>query len=612
MFLAGVMPLGAQINQSRLAEAEASSDPDNIVVVVTANRTSIAEDRAAASVTVIDRATIERQQIRTLTDALRQVPGLALAQSGTPGQVTGFFMRGTVTRHTPVLINGVPLPYDASGDFNIARYGLDNVERIEVVRGPMSSLYGGPALGGVINIITRSGAGVSAHSGSVSFEAGSFQTFRESIQARGSEGPFDYSVEASRLDSDFQRDNNETRLSNLNSSLGWTFLPHLRLDVGFLYNLLDTGSPNTVVTPDPAANLLQETWQVAPRLVWETTDWWEQSLTFRHAQQRQMPARFTGFFAFNGKRQVDTDFVEYQSTFRPLENFTFVAGTNFEDIRYSRRNNALGGAEDQRGNRTNTSLFVGGYWEPLADWLLSANFRQDLTTDYGNSATWRVGSSYVLPQTQTVVHASYGTAFSPPSVLNVLQNPAVRSERSQGWEAGLRQSLWEDRIMLSWTWFENRIEDLISFPPPAFLPTNVQEARAQGFETGVQIRPVDQWTLSANYTYTHQKNLNTQTRTVRIPRHALNLSTDWEPIPGLVFTAGANWVADREDFLNVPPFNQPDLEDYFIVRLAASWQIHRHVRLLARMENVFDEQYEEVRDYPALDRAIYGGFEISF
>src|SRR4029450_4018595 len=153
-------------------------------VVVTATKTVTETWRTASSVTVIDRKQIEEKQFKLLPEALRTVPGLTIADRGTPGSVAGTFVRGTNSDQTLVIIDGRPIPMTLAGLYNIETLGLDNVERIEVLRGPAASLYGGKTIGGVINIITRSGRGLKPE-GEIWWEGGSFDTFREGIGTRG-------------------------------------------------------------------------------------------------------------------------------------------------------------------------------------------------------------------------------------------------------------------------------------------------------------------------------------------------------------------------------------------------------------------------------------------
>ena len=181
-------------------------------IVVTATRLPIPEEDSPASISVITAEDFQEKQTRRAADALRQVPGISVAQTGAPGQLTSVFTRGLRSEHTQVLLDGIPINQGLAGLFNFADLTLDNIDRIEVVRGPQSTLYGPRALAGVIQLFTRRGHG--APTGDVFAEGGSFGTFRESFSSSGSWKEFDYSIGVSRLDTDNDRPNNQYRLSN--------------------------------------------------------------------------------------------------------------------------------------------------------------------------------------------------------------------------------------------------------------------------------------------------------------------------------------------------------------------------------------------------------------
>src|SRR5205809_2629886 len=149
---------------------------------------------------------MEQKQIERVSDALREVPGLSVVQTGTAGQLTSVFMRGLRSEHTQVLLDGVPINQGLQGAFNFAYLVTDDIDRIEVVRGPQSTLYGPRALAGVIQIFTKQGEGKPGFT--FSSEGGSYDTFRESIESDGKLGEFDYSIGASRVDTDNARPNN--------------------------------------------------------------------------------------------------------------------------------------------------------------------------------------------------------------------------------------------------------------------------------------------------------------------------------------------------------------------------------------------------------------------
>src|SRR2546429_5514772 len=176
--------------------AEAEVEP----VVGSATRFDIPLDQSPASASVISSEELEQKQIQRVSDALREVPGLSVVQTGVPGQLTSVFTRGLRSEHTQVLLDGIPINQGLQGAFNFADLAIDDIDRIEVVRGPQSTIYGPRALAGVIQIFTKQGSGTPE--AQASFEAGSYDTFRESLSSSDKIGPIDYSLGASRLDTD--------------------------------------------------------------------------------------------------------------------------------------------------------------------------------------------------------------------------------------------------------------------------------------------------------------------------------------------------------------------------------------------------------------------------
>ncbi len=238
--------------------------PQTQELVVSATRVPIPEEETPASVSVITAEDLEQKQIKRVADALREIPGLSVVQSGAPGQLTSVFNRGLKSEHTQVLLDGIPINQGLAGLFNFADLTTDNIDRIEVVRGPQSTLYGPRGLAGVIQIFTKEGSG--PPSGSISAEAGSYGTFRESLQTSGSWQQFDYSLGASRLDTDNARPNNQYRNTSAIANLGWSPNDQLRLSLLSTYSLSDAGNPNTIFTPKRFDNFLTERWLLAPHL----------------------------------------------------------------------------------------------------------------------------------------------------------------------------------------------------------------------------------------------------------------------------------------------------------------------------------------------------------
>src|SRR6266513_122209 len=242
-------------------------------VVVTATRFDIPLDLSPASVSVIDSEDFEQKQIERVSDALRELPGLSVVQTGVPGQLTSVFTRGLRSEHTQVLLDGIPSNQCLQGAFNFADLTIDDIDRIEVVRGPQSTLYGPRALAGVIQIFTKQGEGTPTIM--LSGEGGSYDTFREWLESEGKIDQFDYSIGASRIDTDNARPNNQYRNSAAIANVGWSPNEQLRIGSLFTYSLSDTGNPNTIFDPKPLDNFLTERWLIAPHIDLRISDWWE-------------------------------------------------------------------------------------------------------------------------------------------------------------------------------------------------------------------------------------------------------------------------------------------------------------------------------------------------
>ncbi|MBE7496172.1 MAG: TonB-dependent receptor [Verrucomicrobiaceae bacterium] len=608
--------------------------------VVTATKTETERWRTASSVTVIDRKKIEQDQLQLLPDALRQVPGLNIADRGTTGMVAGVFLRGTNSDQTLVVLDGRPIPANLAGLYNIETMALDNVERIEVLRGPAASIYGGRTLGGVINIITRGGKGLKKPEFGAFFEAGSFGTFREGASTRGEAGIMDWSLEYSRLDSDGYRINSQVQMDNTSGRLGFQLADTLRLDIDFRYYNADLGVPGDITTHAPANpffpsdnsddHLLTEFWSVSPRLVWETTPWWTQSLTYQFGSFRQVATDFTPGYGLNNRITSRTHFWEYQSVFRPVDRWTITAGAWVQDNGYSRYNNdglfepVFGFFTNPGANsydvdqaETNWALFLQSQAEILPGWNVIGGVRHDSYSDFEDATTWRAGTSWRLPWTQTVLHANYGTAFAPASPQNreaaLFGNPLfVRPERSRGFEIGIEQPFAKNTASIGLTWFRNSIRNFIEFDP--FVPPfgalqQIDRVRTEGLEALFNWSPSDRFGLSVNYTYLEADNVSDLRRLVRRPRHSFSSDVWARPCERLRIGLGALYAIDREDGFGAA---QRDVEDYLRLRLTASLALTKNVELFARVENLLGERYSEVLNFPSMRTGAYAGFRLRF
>lgn len=606
------------------APVDAGAQPE---VVVTATRTPEPADATGASVTVVTRQQIAEHQYQTVADALQQVPGMAVPLSGTPGQTAGVFTRGLNTNQTLVMVNGHRLPQGSDGAFDLTNLALDNVERIEVVRGPLSAVQGGNASGGVVNIITRDGRGLEKPEYSASFESGSYNTFHEAVTAVGAKGPFDYSVGASLLDTSWQRHNNDYERGNVDATLGYQAAKDVRLSLGAFYHSAFTQDPGSLTSPSNTNWELHETWELNPTVEWKTTEDWTQTFSYLRSQQRLQSDSSFGYT----RSQANNDQANYDTSYALLDNLKFNGGGEFSDQNFWLYENKSG-TRTYDNDLTNTAGYVGLDWEPLKDWHIVPTGRVDHYSDYGTDLNGRIASSYRVPKARTLLHASYGTSTTPPGEQNFqsfsgfqIPNPNLKPEQTQGFDAGVEQPFFDGKWTVGATYFQNNVRNLIYAvtDPSTFIsnPQNVDQARTQGVELTSAWHPIAQLDINAGYTYLDAENLapiqdfNAVTipaggRLIRRPRNTTTFSVTGRPAKGLSLTLEGNWFVDSEDFdANGVPAHIPD---YFIARAAATWQVQEHVQLFGRIENAFNEKYQQVSGYPSPDQAFYGGVKLTY
>jgi len=601
---------------TRLISADGDQLPEAEPVVVSATRFDIPLDQSPASVSVIDSQDIENKQIVRAAEALREVPGVNVVQTGTAGQLTSVFMRGLPSQDMQVLLDGIPINQGLAGQFDFANLTTDNFDRIEVARGPQSTIYGPRALAGVVQIFTKQGAGPPGVT--VSSEGGTYGTFREALESDGKVGIFDYSIGASRLDTDNARPNNQYRNSDVIADLGLTPDPHLRLGSLFWYSSSDTGNPNSIFNPKPFDNFLTERWLIGPHLDWRPTDWWEQRIIFDYDHERQVNNPNQDGFVGPTRALFRQTQLDYQNNIRPVSWLTLTDGFFFSHV--------LAGQE--RPFVLFGPKFISDETEEIAGFLQAAlnidNFvlvaggRIDNFNQFGNVWTYRVASSYKIVKTDTTLHASVATGFSPPSSQDKIfgMNFGLNPEKDFGYDAGIEQRLWERRVVVGATYFHNDLSNIIGFNGQ-FRTLNLGAAETQGVETELRAMPIPDLDLRASYTYLEAEktdNANiTQPQGSRLPRRPRNevyVSGSYLWCKRFRTTIEAKFVNAREELnFGGPNF---DIEDYSFLNVAAEYEINPYMSIFGRIDNLTGEHYSEVFGFPALGTACYGGMKLRF
>ena len=622
------------------------------IVVTAATRNAQPVDTTATTTTVLTHQDLDDNKYASVTDALQSVPGLAVVTSGMQGAETSVFIHGLDSNQTLVTVDGRRQAVGLSGaDDNLTNLTLDNVDQIEVVRTPVSSAQGGSAMGGVINLVTLSGKGLTTPEGSVSEEAGSFNTFKENAQSRGAVGNFDYAISATRQDSiypalspgfapfdspGFTGQADQYRDTSYRGNFGYQITPDIYVDLHSAYSNAYTSSPGIFLFPDPTASLDIEDWNLSPEIVANVTDFYTTKLYYTRDQQRQ--ADNDPFLANElvtdgsspqgaiTRLQINTDSVDWQNNFQIAHNWSVTAGIQGDNRNYYENDNVLG-YQTLNGHDNNLGGYISSQWQPLPGLNLLNSGRYDSCSQFGGSFSWRQAASYRVDPTQTLLHASVSSAYTPPSIQDLyvynagspffgpfLPNPNLTPETDLGWEAGVEQPFWDDRVTPSVTYFHNDVSNAIEnvqLPSGAFINENLNHVTTDGVEVGLQVKPWTTVKLQANYTYLDAVNDSTQMRLVRRPRNSLDFTGTWNPIAPLTLTMGGNWVMGRQD-LDAVTGAQEDAPDYFLLRASATYRINDHVSIWVRGENLTDINYQPALGYLAPSIAAYGGIKVSF
>jgi vitamin B12 transporter len=607
----------AVTSRSTDQEATAESEP----IVVSATRFDIPLDQSPASVSVITSEDLDQKQVERVVDALREVPGLSVVQTGTAGQLTSVFTRGLRSEHTQVLLDGIPINQGLQGAFNFADLTTDDIDRIEIVRGPQSTLYGPRALAGVIQIFTKQGSGPPGVTASA--EGGSYDTFRERAQSDGKIENFDYSIGASRLDTDNARPNNQYRNSAVIVNVGWSPNEQLRIGNLFTYSLSDIGLPNTIFDPRPIDNFLTERWLIGPHIDWKATGWWEHKLIFSYDHERQLNDPNQDGFLGATRALFERTQVDYQNDLRPVPWVTLTSGFFYSRVNAGQERpfvlQIFGPQPTFVSDHTEeTAGFLQATVAPIDNLIFVAGGRFDHFNQFGDVWTYRFAGSYKLDKTDTTLHASVATGFSPPSSQDKIfgNNFGLKPERDLGWDIGVEQRFWNGRVAVGATYFHNDLSNLIGFNK-LFETLNLGAARTQGLEAELRAQPIVDLIFTASYTYldaekTSSADIN-QLQGARLPRRPRNevyVSASYLWWKKLRTIAEAKFVNAREELnFGGPNF---DIEDYSFVNIAAEYEINSHMSIFARIDNLTNEHYAEVFGFPALGRAAYGGMKVRF
>jgi vitamin B12 transporter len=566
-------------------------------IVVTASLERETEGSLPATIDVIDAQEIENRQATAVLDLLATLPSMDVVRSGSPGQATSLFTRGMESNHTLALWNGIVLNDPYFGGFNWAFQSTDGVDRVEVVRGPFSSLYGGDAMGGVVQVVSGSQQGVQ-----LNLEAGG------NNYARGGLSAGEVDVAGHLRSGDGQVENDDYSGEELMVRADWAFRPGMSLGLAVRGLNADTGIAFSGGSPSPNRRI---SWE--ERLV---------GLPFRFENERwTVDAQFSGVF--------------YDSAFRdPEDAFGFTSSDTESQVLRARSvasydlnkpgswiafggqvdesevtDSSVFGANLEGDGQRNWAVFTELYYN-LGDFKLDLGARRDENNVYGGQTSPRIGLQWMAGKASRL-WASYGEAFTAPSVGELFfpfsGNPDLEPETSRSIELGAEHGVGSWRFSL--VGYNNDLSNLIDFDFVEFRNINVGRARTRGVEAEVGFR-VRRWNARWNASYLDAEDLDAELPLLRRAQESSNLVFTYAPA-GWSLTLTGRYVGERDD-VDPLSFERTSNDSYLRFDLAGRWQALKGLAPYLRVENFTDAEYMEVLGFPAPGITLVGGISLSY
>lgn len=608
-------------------------------IIVTATRAPVAIDRIASSITVLDKDAIDTAQDIGVSDLLARTPGISIARNGGFGTTTALRIRGAESDQTVVVIDGVKLndPSSTGGGYNFGTMLMGDIDRIEVLRGPQSILWGSQAIGGVVNIVTAAPEG--PFSANIDIEAGSRETLSARAGIGGTNGPVRWrlggysfttqgiSTLASGTEPDFFRS------TGLNGRVEITLADDVSADLRAYWTRGRGGRDGF----DPINFTPVDTREYG------VTD---EFVGYAGLKFAMFDGRLKNRIGY-GRTEIDRDDYnpamanektfeatgrnerfEYQGTFDIAQGWFATFGAEHEKSRFESASPPF----SRDGGKTDITSFYGQLTgEVLSGLNLSGGVRHDDHATFGGKTLFSAGAAWSL-ESGTVLRASYGEGFKAPTLYQLFSeygNLDLSPERAKGWEAGIEQRLFNDALVVGATWFERTTRDQIDYAscfinpadPLCVVPgtttprygyyLNTANARTRGVELAAAAH-IGSLSLTGNYSWMKSEN-RTEGQYFgnwlrRRPRETANVAADYIWSFGLSTGAAVRWSGKTYE----DEANTIRLDDYTLVDLRAEYPIGEGLTLFGRVENLFDEQYQTVLNYSTFGRSVYAGIRARF
>ena len=630
-----------------VATAGEPLEPDPVVqaeeVVVSATKTPLPVTQVTSAVEVITAQDMKRQNIRSVVDALRLAQGVAVFSNGGPGTEVTAKIRGGSANQTLVLIDGAIVNSGTVGSYNFANLTTDNIERVEILRGSQSMLWGSDAMGGVINIVTKRGQGPLSATGFM--EYGSFASLREGGTVSGKQGAVDYSLSLSRWDtSSFSAVNYRRGATERDSYRNWqgsgrigVDLPHDgRLDFSMRWMNSDVQLDNLSATAPSdvyGSKIRSQEYVFSGSYEQPITSWWSQKVTLARSQEASLflpgtlqrslvSGAFSTPFGDPNETRVLSNRLEWQHNFQITKLLLLSAGYQFRE---QQGENDSGLTNRILSSHAGFAQAQFNLWDRV---FATAGVRHDSYNVFGDATTYRLTAGYVHKETDTKLRAGYSTGFRAPSMNELyfpnFGNPNLGPEKSQSLDVGIDQYFFSRQLKFTGGFFWNRYRNLITttfdpgfcapFSTFGFCPQQLGEASTKGWEAGLSYtyssdKPfLKSLILQAQYTNTLTRDLETQTRLPRWPSDQWSTTISYQPIDPLWITLTGRYVGSRFNTTG----DRQQLPAFDVWSLAVTYDVTKRMQAYVRAENLFNEKYEEITSGGTPIRSVFGGLRFTF
>lgn len=582
------------------------------VLHVTANRREQPISEIGSSVSVLTGEELELGQYTFAVDALQSLSGVSINQNGTFGGSASVRIRGASSDQTVILIDGVQVndPSSPGNGYNFANLDPNGIERIEVLKGPQSVLYGSDAIGGVVNVITKVGG--AGFNGSAFAEYGSFNTLRGGGSLYGGEDTLAFGLtlagtttdgisKAEARDGNTEKDgfDNWTALGRVSSQAS----DNLKLEA--LGRYADSRNEFDSFGPTDGDNVGHaEEYTVAGRASLGLFDNAFQntvSVEYSKTDRQNLTDGVESFAAIGERFNLD-----YLGVYDVSDDWTITSGLQHEEVQAKT-------VDPEKFSID--SVFGELAWNGIDGLGLSAGVRYDDHDTFGDTTNARFTAYYEFEETGTRLIANWGEGFKAPSVFQLtficgfcgLTEPSrdLRPERSKAWEVGVEQSTPDDRLKLGATFFRQQIDDLIIFTFTGGY-ANVDETLQKGIELSASAQLADNLSLSGNYTYTSARDRLADAQLIRVPKHAAFARLAWDATEQLHAALDVTYNGSEVDRGDAP------VESWIRVDAKLAYDLSDAVQLYGRVENAFDEQYQQILGFGTPGVSVYGGIRGNF